>query len=216
MSSFTITGGGTIAVMAIVIQSWQLFKMFQEVDLFCITLGHYSNAWEGHWLKCESGVFMYMYSALIGSPLMFSYLSRVCLSLILYIFLAAMSPMYMVPHRPMFAAGQTALPAAHPGYLPMATAAATAPHQQIVMPELTVKTSTSQPTAHASTSPNKPMSAASSPKVVSVLCMLIITSLFLRSVTRSCFIFFVCDEKMGRHSTRNSLFCSSKGILVSL
>ena len=107
-----------------------------------------------------------------------------------------MSPMYMVPHRPMFAAGQTAMPAAHPGYLPMATAAATAPHQQIVMPELTVKTSTSQPTAHASTSPNKPMSAASSPKVVSVLCMLIIiTSLCLCSVTSSCFSFLSVMKK---------------------
>ena len=106
-----------------------------------------------------------------------------------------MSPMYMVPHRPMFAAGQTALPAAHPGYLPMATAAATAPHQQIVMPELTVKTSTSQPTAHASTSPNKPMSAASSPKVVSVLCMLIITPLFLCFVTSSWFSFLFVMKK---------------------
>ena len=103
--------------------------------------------------------------------------------------------MYMVPHRPMFAAGQTALQAAHPGYLPMATAAAAAPHQQIVMPELTVKTSTSQPTAHASTSPNKPMSAASSPKVISVLCMLIITSLFLCSVTSSWFSFSFVMKK---------------------
>lgn len=76
-----------------------------------------------------------------------------------------MSPMYMVPHRPMFAAGQAAMTAAPHAYLPIA-AAGSAPHQPIgVMPELTVKTSTSQSTAHASTSPNKPMSAASSPKV---------------------------------------------------
>ena len=64
--------------------------------------------------------------------------------------------MYMMPaHRPMFH-GQPGV-AAH-GYLPMAP-------QQVIMSELTVKTSQGQIKAHASTSPNKPMSASSSPKV---------------------------------------------------
>lgn len=83
----------------------------------------------------------------------------------------AMSPMYMMPHRPMFTAGQPGIASAHPGYMPMAAAAAsTATPQQMMsqnLPELTVKTT--QATAHASTSPNKPMSAASSPKVNSLL-----------------------------------------------
>lgn len=76
----------------------------------------------------------------------------------------AQPPMYMMPtHRPMFP-GQPGV-AAPPGYMPIAPP----PQQMMTMPELTVKTSQGQVASstqqHASTSPNKPLSAASSPKV---------------------------------------------------
>jgi len=73
-------------------------------------------------------------------------------------------PMYMVPpaHRPVYPGFQP--PAAGPG--PGMQFYSPAVQQPFMMPELTVKTSQSSGiTTHASTSPSKPKSAASSPKV---------------------------------------------------
>lgn len=80
--------------------------------------------------------------------------------------------MYMMPtpaHRALYPGQPAALPGVPPGYFPMAANPAAA--GQMMMPELTVKTSQQSAgaaggsIAHASTSPSKPLSAASSPKV---------------------------------------------------